>query len=74
MSALVLIPEMAPERTTPGDAEDDLDHFYCCDPDVAYCGADISGAYVVMSAEMTNLCPMCEVLDDTLCPRCKEVR
>jgi hypothetical protein len=33
-------PVPAPTRTSEGD---ELDHIYCCDPDVALCGTDISG-------------------------------
>lgn len=25
------------------DGDDDVNHMWCCDPDVAWCGADISG-------------------------------
>lgn len=33
-------PVPAPARTSAGD---ELDHIYCCDPDLALCGTDISG-------------------------------
>ena len=46
----------------------DVDHLYCCDPDVAMCGLDLTG--VPEGREFTHVCPLCaEVNDsDTPCP------
>lgn len=46
----------------------DVDHLYCCDPDLSLCGEDISAEPEV--TVFTNLCPLCDVLDAYLCLRC----
>lgn len=57
-------------RSTAGD-DDDLDHLWCCDHDLALCGADISDAEDWTSLdEMPNVCVVCLDLADTICPRC----
>lgn len=46
------------ERPTRGDADvGPVDHYYCCDEDVALCGADLSG--VPEGPEYDVICPMC---------------
>lgn len=54
--------------TTAATAAGDVDHYYCCDEDVALCGADLSG--VPMGPEFDAICPPCqEALDaNTPCP------
>jgi len=39
-----------------------LDHVYCCDPDVALCGADLSDH--VESSMATNPCVLCIALEE----------
>jgi hypothetical protein len=45
-------------------SDDPFDHIYCCDPDVALCGADVSGEVDVGDAELEAPCPMCGLLED----------
>lgn len=40
----------------------DADHWYCCDPTVAYCGLDISG--VREGREFQQMCPLCVLADE----------
>lgn len=40
---------------------DDVDHLYCCDPDVAICGVDLSG--IPEGFEFDNLCRYCAYLE-----------
>lgn len=59
-----------PRPSQPGHTITDnpFKHYYCCDPDVALCGADISGEEEdVGDDDLEQLCPMCEVLDDRPC-------
>lgn len=48
----------------------DVDHWYCCDPDVAYCGLDLSG--VPDGEEFDEMCPLCVLADEAggFCPSC----
>lgn len=52
---------LAVEPTITGSA-DDLNHVYCCDPDVALCGTDISGDEEV-EYDTAN-CVVCLDLED----------
>ncbi|WUH94609.1 hypothetical protein OG900_33640 [Streptomyces sp. NBC_00433] len=67
MSGLSLL-SAASEQATSSD--DGLDHVYCCDPDIALCGTDISGAD--FAAFDAASCVVCADLDDTdaPCARC----
>lgn len=57
------------------DVDDEFEHYYCCDPDRAYCGADISGDEDLPDGvRPENPCPMCEVLAGTNCPACGDER
>lgn len=49
---------------------DNLDHYVCCDENVALCGADVSAA--TWQEELPDLCLVCEDLDenDVDCPEC----
>lgn len=50
---------------------DGLDHWYCCDPDVSFCGRDISETPDV--AFDVASCVVCESLADTyVCSECGE--
>lgn len=43
----------------------ELDHIYCCSPDVSLCGLDISRHPVIDVDE--HLCVVCEDLEDEPC-------
>jgi len=64
-----IAPTMATTATGSGD---DLHHVYCCDPDIALCGTDIS------CSEFADFdvasCVVCADLDDAdaPCDRCAE--
>lgn len=48
------------------DSDGDLTHYYCCDENRAFCGADLTDAPFVESAD-DALCIVCEDLDDFIC-------
>jgi hypothetical protein len=51
--------------------DDDLDHWYCCDPNVSFCGRDISEIPDVPFDVAS--CVVCESMADTyVCPECDE--
>lgn len=56
------------------DSDYDLDHWYCCDPNIAYCGRDISGDAEGHADE--NLCPLCALVEENHipCPECGGAR
>lgn len=49
----------------------DVDHWYCCDPDQAYCGMDLTG--VPDEPEFDEMCPLCVLADEAgyECPGCR---
>lgn len=53
------LPDSRPAPTSSGD--DDADHYYCCDPDIAMCGADLSD--VPEGFEFDELCRYCAYID-----------
>lgn len=54
-----------------GDYDDHLDHIYCCDPDLALCGADIEGVTEeTWDTEPANPCIVCEDLVGKPCRIC----
>lgn len=55
----------ASPTTTDGTADDDaLDHFFCCDPDAALCGADLSDvAERDFDEDSPQMCVVCFDLD-----------
>lgn len=60
---------------TAGDTgmDDELDHIYCCDPDRALCGRDISGVEEEECEEWScddHPCVVCEDLEGRPCERC----
>lgn len=57
----------APDSTSNGPGE--LDHLFCCDPDTALCGADISDT-VYGAGDGETTCVVCADLEATACPRC----
>lgn len=62
---------MPEHRANPDIAQSvgDVDHLYCCDPDIALCGLDISD--VPEGPEYDNDCPLCRLVrDEGVCPRC----
>lgn len=73
MTVTDLLPAELEEETD--GCEDDWDHYYCPkDPDIAYCGADISDAPIIANdAPMAHECPLCAVLMDAageVCAKC----
>lgn len=42
---------------------DDVDHIYCCDPNLAMCGLDLTG--VAEGPEFDAACPLCGLAEDT---------
>lgn len=67
--------DVLPQRSRPDvEAGDDFDHLYCCDPDLAHCGEDISEHEEVDDEELDNPCLLCSVLQGSICPRCGEER
>lgn len=56
------------EQTTP---DDDLDHWFCCDPNRAYCGTDISAhTYAEFAEDSPTMCRVCLDLTYTPCATC----
>jgi hypothetical protein len=72
-----MVPQSVASRPGPelciAQSVGDVDHLYCCDPDLSLCGEDISGSAEVYVDE-GNVCPLCDVLDLMVpgCPRCGE--
>ena len=62
--ATATLPAPAPVNTS----GDDTDHLYCCNPDVALCGLDISN-HPFMKVDPRRLCPLC-ALAETEGPPC----
>ena len=58
---MTLLPAPAPAGAGPTDTDDPFDHAYCCDPDTALCGADISDNEY--GEEQDNPCPLCELIE-----------
>ncbi|MEU3452128.1 hypothetical protein ABZ671_00595 [Micromonospora sp. NPDC006766] len=59
---VVLLPQTAPNRpdtNTPGEVE----HYYCCDENVAMCGLDLTGAPEVEPGG-GPVCPLCHLAWD----------
>lgn len=57
----------APEASAaPGS---DMNHIYCCDPNTAWCGADISD-HVEVAPDVPVDCVVCADLEDLPCPEC----
>jgi hypothetical protein len=63
VTALATAP--APTRT---GGPTSLNHIFCCDPDTALCGADVSDDELVDEAD----CAVCLDLEDLPCPTCGE--
>lgn len=53
-----------------GATSSELNHFFCCDPDRAICGADVSDQACVSTDEVD--CVVCLDLEDFICPFCGE--
>lgn len=49
----------APRPALPDLGDDDFVHAFCCDPDMAVCGADVSGSDVVPDTSLDEVCPTC---------------
>jgi hypothetical protein len=68
MTADTLTHPTAPPQ--PANGDDEPDHLYCCDPDIAMCGVDVSDATEVGPDIDGPLCKLCAyVCDEGLpCP------
>lgn len=57
--------------TTDDDHNDGLNHYYCCDPDKALCGRDISHhPEIDHNIDNNNDCIVCTDLITSVCPIC----
>lgn len=65
MTATPAETEPAVSATSGGD----LNHVYCCDPDTAWCGTDVSDAAEV-GPDTDIDCVVCAELEDLPCPVC----
>jgi hypothetical protein len=51
----------------PSDS-DNLDHYFCCNPNIAMCGRDLTGFEYVPEGEISkNLCVVCADLGSHAC-------
>lgn len=57
----------ATEQTAALDS--DMNHVYCCDPNTAWCGTDISN-HPEVSEDTPLDCIVCADLEDLPCPVC----
>lgn len=60
---------IAPAIDKTGGAANELDHLYCCDPDTALCGTDISDSPELFDDGDTT-CVVCDDLEDQPCHLC----
>jgi hypothetical protein len=51
-------------RPTPPVAGADPIHLFCCDEDIAMCGADLTDQDVQERDDDTPVCPMCALVED----------
>jgi len=61
-----LLPKVEPRQSS---SDDDLDHLYCCDPNRALCGSDLTDSPELADDEDEN-CVVCIDLDEQPCPDC----
>lgn len=56
------------DRPAPGgpDADDPFHHLYCCDENLALCGADLSGTEETGDCDEATcpVCPLCAIADE----------
>jgi len=65
---MTAVSTIADTASTNRGQSDDLDHLYCCDPDLALCGSDLND---VSEDQMVGvLCVVCEDLEWRPCPEC----
>lgn len=59
-----------PDQTRPHADDDDVVHYWCCDVNVAMCGADISDEPLVSGATKEQTCALCRIVYDNgwTCP------
>jgi hypothetical protein len=53
------------------ESDDCLRHVYCCDPETALCGTDLSDTDETDDDDAPT-CVVCLDLEDVTCPRCGE--
>ncbi len=57
-----------PELT---DTLDDLNHWYCCDPDLALCGIDLTDVAEMDDDEEVNCAACLDLAGKPCSPKCK---
>lgn len=63
----------ASPRASSGDgcSDDELDHWWCCNPDIALCGTDVSTAKEKeINPDSPLTCVVCQDLYDAPCSLC----
>lgn len=60
-------PEVAP---APAEEDDDLTHYYCCDPTVGICGVPLIGVAEDDDPGHHRMCMVCEDLSYHPCEQC----
>lgn len=63
-TALPTRPELVESDADDGD---NLDHYFCCDPDISCCGLDISGVEDAGDDDLEDLCEECDMRFGTDC-------
>jgi len=65
-----LIPDTAPAPapTGTGTPPDRYVHLYCCNPDLALCGADLTHGVDRPHLPTAATCPMCALIEDLDAP------
>lgn len=72
MAAIAEKANTSPVPSRDDDGGDGLTHLWCCDENVAHCGANISDSRPLSTGEViagSPECVVCDDLDDNPCPR-----
>lgn len=65
-------PSAAPQPNT-GDSQPEPYHYFCCDPNKALCGEDLTeDPEIEYDANKHQLCVVCDDLDNYTCKECGE--
>lgn len=64
-------PDVTPAQS---DGDGDVDHLYCCDPDLSLCGLDIAGLEFGCGDDSQPVCPTCRAARSDPCgdPACPD--
>jgi hypothetical protein len=57
----VIVTETRPRPQVAASADDDIIHTVCCDPDLAMCGEDVTGADWVYNPDRD--CALCKIVE-----------